>query len=155
MATRRIATRGIIFKNGKLLCQKLTAYRRQDRDFWCTPGGGLDDGETLQDGLHREMIEETGITPKIGRLLFVQQFSEDGEKEQMEFFFHIENADDYESIDLATTTHGEEEIEQVAFIDPHEQFVLPKFLQTVDIQKYIDGTLPPLVYNELGDATKQ
>lgn len=150
--TRRVAVRGIIFKDGKLLCQKLTAYRRQDRDFWCTPGGGLDDGETLQAGLSREMVEETGIVPKIGRLLFVQQFTEDGEKEQMEFFFHIENADDYQNIDLAATTHGEEEIEQVEFIAPREHFVLPKFLQTVDIQKYIDGTLPPLVYNELDGA---
>lgn len=153
MATRRIATRGIIFKDGKLLCQKLTAYRREERDFWCTPGGGLDDGEPLEAGLYREMVEETGIAPKIGRLLFVQQFTEDGEKEQMEFFFHIENAEDYEEIDLAATTHGEEEVELVEFIDPREHFVLPKFLQSADIQKYIDGELPPLVYDELSEAT--
>jgi 8-oxo-dGTP diphosphatase len=149
MNTRRVAVRGIIFKDGKLLCQKLTAYRRNNRDFWCTPGGGLDMGELLEDGLRREMIEETGIEPKIGRLLFMQQFTEDGEKEQMEFFFLIENPEDYETIDLTTTTHGEEEVEQVEFIDPTEQVVLPDFLQKIDLQKYVNTVQPVLIYHQM------
>jgi uncharacterized protein with ACT and thioredoxin-like domain len=51
------------------------------------------------------MIEETGIAPKIGKLLFIQQF-DDGEKEHLEFFFHIENVEDYEIVDLEATSHG-------------------------------------------------
>jgi len=148
--TRRVATRGIIFKNGKLLCQRLKPQADGTaRDFWCAPGGGLDIGESLTDGLHREMIEETGITPKIGRLLFIQQFSEDGIKEQMEFFFHIENPEDYETIDMSTTSHGELEIEDVEFIDPKAHTVLPVFLQEVDIQRHIDTDQPVLVVNKL------
>ena len=148
--TRRVATRAIIFKGGKLLSQRLTpANDGKARTYWCTPGGGLDIGESLQDGLHREMIEETGIAPKIGKLLFVQQFSEDGQKEQMEFFFHVENPEDYHTIDLEKTSHGLLEIEHVEFIDPHKNNVLPAFLQTIDIQKYIDGDLPVMIYDEL------
>lgn len=122
------------------------------RDFWCTPGGGLDIGESLTEGLYREMIEETGIVPKIGKLLFIQQFSEDGVKEQLEFFFHIENAEDYKVIDLASTSHGDLEIDHVEFVDPREHHVLPVFLQTIDIQEYIDGNLPTMIYNELSET---
>lgn len=150
METRRVAVRAIIYKDGKLLCQQLTAGKTgEGRDYWCTPGGGLDIGESLHDGLHREMIEETGIAPKIGRLLFVQQFSEDGTKEQMEFFFHVENPEDYHTIDLAATSHGLLEVEHVEFIDPKSAKVLPEFLQNIDIQKHIDEPLPVMIDNDL------
>lgn len=128
---RRITVRGIIIKDGKIFAQKLKKNEGK-RDFWCMPGGGLEDGEALRDGLYREMIEETGVAPTIGRLLYIQQFAEDGE-EFIDFFYHITNADDYEEINLAGTSHGELEIEEYGFIDPREHVVLPKFLQQVDI----------------------
>lgn len=145
---RRVNVRGIIFKDGKLLAQQLTpGSDGKARDYWCTPGGGIDDGESLYEGLRREMIEETGIAPKIGKLLFIQQFY-DGEKEQLEFFFHIENPEDYDEIDLAATSHGLAEVSTVDFIDPKTLNVLPVFLTTLDIQSYVDDTLPVRIESE-------
>lgn len=141
---RRINVRGIIFKDGKLFAQTL----KGDQSYWCTPGGGLDDGEPLLDGLRREMIEETGVTPQIGKLLFVQQFH-DGAKEQLEFFFHITNASDFMAVDLAATSHGEREVAHCGFIDPQANNILPAMLQTADIQAYIDGDAPAQVTSEL------
>ena len=116
---------------GKLLCFKLKPYNGGPgkSDFWCVPGGGVDEGESLEPALKREMIEETGITPIIGNLLYVQQF-EFGDKEHLEFFFHITNAKDYLTIDLDKTTHGNTEVAEFDFIDTAASVVLPKFLTT-------------------------
>ena len=148
MYKRRINTRGIIYSNGQLFCQQLLKTSQSDNPYWSTPGGGLDDGESLTDGLRREMIEETGIAPVIGRLLFVQQFH-DQTQEHLEFFFHITNADDYKTIDLGASSHGEIEVANCGFIDPTTANLLPSFLQTVDLAASIKGDQPVLVSSEL------
>ena len=131
--TRRVAVRGVVFHEGKLLCVRLKPYNVQKREyFWCTPGGGLDPGESLEDGIRREMVEETGVEPKIGALLYVQQYQTD-DLEYLEFLYHITNPEDYLSIDLSKTTHGEIEIEELDFVDPAKTYILPKFLSTQDI----------------------
>lgn len=39
--------------------------------FWIAPGGGLMDGESEEDGLRRELVEELGLTGfKVGALLW-------------------------------------------------------------------------------------
>jgi ADP-ribose pyrophosphatase YjhB (NUDIX family) len=115
---------------------------------WGTFGGGVDDGESLHDAIYREMIEETGIVPKIGKLLFIQQF-EDEEKEHLEFFFYIENSQDYESIDLEATTHGIAELTRSEFLNPKNHVVLPAFLRTIDIKDHIENDRPVLMTSEL------
>ncbi len=96
----------------------------------------MDNGESIIDALSRELIEETGVKPIIGNLLYVQQFKEqDTGNEQLELFFHITNNQDYLHIDLSLTTHGEEEIEEFAFVDPTETQIKPTFLMT---EKFIN-----------------
>lgn len=150
-ANRRVAIRGIIYRDGKILASKQKDDNGDEAENWATFGGGLDPQESLLAGLHREMIEETGIAPKIGKLLFVQQFAnpDDPKKEHLEFFFLIENAEDYLSIDLATTTHGLEEIARSDFIDPATSFIKPSFLSDIDIKKYVEGNEPVYFYNSV------
>lgn len=101
-------------------------------DYWCTPGGGVDIGEPLIPALERELIEETGVKPTVGNLLYIQQFEHDN-WEHLEFFFHITNTDDYEHINLEATTHGAIEIAEIDFIDPAINTVLPVFLTREDL----------------------
>lgn len=148
---RRVCVRGLIYKDGKLFGQKL---HKTSGDWWCTPGGGLDPMESLHDALHREMIEETGVKPTIGRLVLIQQFatkgqSTHGDDEQLEFFFLIENADDYENINLEDTSHGVEEIAEFGFIDPAEKNMLPAILQTPEIIDALKNEQPTLFYTQL------
>lgn len=148
MKTRRVNVRGIIFHEGTLLLTKFRQGDGSESKHWGTFGGGLDIGESLQTGLHREMIEETGIAPKVGKLLFVQQF-DDGDKEHLEFFFHITNPEDYEVVDLEATSHGALELTTWGYIDPKTQFVLPAFLSSIDIKKAIESDQPIFIGSEL------
>jgi ADP-ribose pyrophosphatase YjhB (NUDIX family) len=145
--SQRINVRGIIFKEGQIFAQVLKKPTGEST-FWCTPGGGLELGESLHEGLNREIIEETGVTPEIGKLLFIQQFNDD-QGEQLELFFHIKNADDYQTINLAQTTHGDMEINRCSFVDPTSVNLLPDFLQETDIAAYIETEKPVLLLDYL------
>jgi ADP-ribose pyrophosphatase YjhB (NUDIX family) len=144
---RRVAVRGIVLLDGKILCFRLKPYRYADTPtYWSTPGGGVDDGEALIPALEREMLEETGISASVGRLLFVQQYNSK-DMEQLEFFFQIDNPKDYLKMDLNKTTHGQAEIEEFDFIDPSTKPVLPEFLTTAKFDETSLAT--PQIFNYL------
>lgn len=136
MENRRIAVRGVILKGDTILCAKLKKTPGKDSTdtvgYWCTPGGGVDEKEPLIPALERELIEETGIKPVVGSLLYVQQFVHNG-REQLEFFFHITNYEDYDTIDLDATSHGAIEIAEIGFIDRASHTILPAFLAERDL----------------------
>lgn len=148
---RRIAVRAIVVRDGKLLCVRLKQYTgalsiATETEWWCLPGCGLEVSEPLQKGIERELIEETGIGPTIGNVLFIQQFATpDSDTEHLEFFFHVTNADDYTHIDLAKTSHGDAEIAEIAFVDPRTTNILPDFLRTEDIAARISDGTPKIV----------
>ena len=153
---RRVNVRGIIVSDqGEIFCQQLTANDGKGRNFWCTPGGGLKCGESLLDGLRREMIEETGVKPEISKLLFIQQFVESGEQsahgpnEQLEFFFLITNWQDYQHIDLEQTSHGVEEVAECGFINPKTTRILLSYLTEVDLDWLINKSTDVHIISEL------
>ena len=150
MDKRRIGVRAIIFKDGKLLANKFHA-KEGESAHWATPGGGLDPHESLEWGLARELLEETGIKAQIGKLLFVQQFrsSRVHRDEELEFFFHITNPEAFNQIDLAATSHGAQELTRCEFIVPSQEHLLPAFLQSIDIESYIKTDKPVHITNEL------
>lgn len=148
---RRVCVRGLIYKNGKLFGQKLHSAKG---DWWCTPGGGVEPMESLHDALVRELVEETGVRPVISRLVLVQQFAtkgqtSHGEHEQLEFFFLIENASDYETIDLASTSHGTLEVAEFGFVDPTDKNMLPAILQTPEFIAALADERPVVFYDQL------
>lgn len=150
---RRVAVRAVIVKNGKLLAVRLKNYVGKatlTNDYWCTPGGGVDEGEPLLGALKREVIEELGPEPDIGALLYIQQFVHNG-TEQLEFFFHVRNADDYTNLDLSKSTHGAIEIDSVSFVDASSENVLPKFLTTQDFTADIAANSPTQIFSYIAE----
>ena len=144
---RRIAVRGIAVHDNKLLLVRLKPYNHErQNEFYCTIGGGLDEGEGLIDGVKREVLEETGVEARVGKLLFVQQYAD--KHDNLEFFFFIENAEDFLDIDLSKSTHGQEEIAEIGFFDPKNIEVLPKFLHEIDVSTLKTQT-DPIFFNYL------
>lgn len=66
-----IRVRGIIMDGGEMLLVKHAA----DADYYALPGGHLEWGEDVRECLRREITEELGIRPEIGRLLYVNNFT--------------------------------------------------------------------------------
>ena len=152
---RRVTVRGLIIKENRVFSVRHKNEYDTPKSFWCTPGGGLDPHESLLDGITREIIEETGITPQVGRLLLIQQFRlshphlDTGNDEVLEFFFHIENTNDFETIDLSSTTHGMAEIAEFGFVDPSTVEYLPAILKDVDITELVTKNSPVVITSEL------
>ncbi|MGH3923262.1 MAG: NUDIX hydrolase [Pseudonocardiaceae bacterium] len=59
-----VSVAGIVFDDH----DRVLAIRRRDNDQWQPPGGVLELGETFEDGVRREVLEETGIHVRVERL---------------------------------------------------------------------------------------
>ena len=79
----------ITIKEGKVL---LVRSQYNGEEFFLFPGGGLEFGETLEDGAIRETFEETGIKVKINKLVHINEYiyKKDWAKRSITSFFLAE-----------------------------------------------------------------
>ena len=63
-----IRVTGVLIENNKILLVKQNV---NDKRNWSLPGGKLEQGETIEQGIIREMKEETGLDVEVVRLLYL------------------------------------------------------------------------------------
>ncbi len=80
--------RGILIKDGIIALIKRT---RDGETFYVFPGGGVEEGETDEDALKREMKEELGVDISVKALIAKQKFGRIKSKECMNFFYICDN----------------------------------------------------------------
>ncbi|MFH1971817.1 MAG: NUDIX domain-containing protein [Patescibacteria group bacterium] len=59
---------GIIYQKGKIV----TSINKSNGKIWF-PGGGIEINEKMEDGLRREILEETGLEVKVDKLILVKE----------------------------------------------------------------------------------
>ena len=88
----RIRVAGIIpMENGFAFMHRADVIKRKDfQDYYTFPGGGLEEGETLEEGVIREIKEEFGIDIKVIKKLYELNSEKFNQKE---YFFLCEYID--------------------------------------------------------------
>jgi len=69
----RIRVCGLCIEGEKILLVNHHSLNKVG-DFWAPPGGGMDFGQSSEDNLKREFLEETGLNIEIERFLFVHEY---------------------------------------------------------------------------------
>ncbi len=129
-----VRVRGIIISEGKLLVVK----HSHNTSFAALPGGHLEWDEDIKESLVREIVEELGTIPKIGRLLYINNFTDANNTQSIEFFFEIQNSEDYKNLENKTRTHAHE-IAEICWITPTDTIqLLPKELR----EDFKNGKIP-------------
>lgn len=88
----RVRVAGIIpINDGFALMHRTDVVKRKDfQNYYTFPGGGLEQGESIEEGIIREIKEEFGINVKIVKKLY-EMYSE--KFNQKEYFFLCEYID--------------------------------------------------------------
>lgn len=90
--TQRFGAYGVLLKGDEILVIKTHS------DNWEIPGGTPEKGETLEQGLLRELEEEVGIHAKIGRMFYTR-----------ESFYHTPSGKTYHSVQFYFLIHTDDD----------------------------------------------
>lgn len=141
----RVRVAGIIKMNGgyAFMHRKNVKKRKDIQEYYTFPGGGLEDNETLEEGVIREIKEEFGITVKVVRKLYEIYFKKLNQKEIFFLCKYVEGE--------FGTGDGPEFSNNPKYIDSGEY--LPEIVKGEDIESLL--LLPPEIKEKFVEDLKK
>ncbi|MFI1723346.1 NUDIX domain-containing protein [Streptomyces sp. NPDC020489] len=113
MAHPRMAAGALFFDAAGRVLMVEPTYK----DYWDIPGGYVETGESPLQAATREVREELGITPPLGRLLAVDWAPSDAEGDKVLYLF---DGGQLSSESLAEVTLQADELKAFEFLSPQE-----------------------------------
>jgi ADP-ribose pyrophosphatase YjhB (NUDIX family) len=107
----QIRVTGLLIRDNKVLLVKQRISKNRN---WSLPGGRVEAGETLEHALIRELKEETGLTVKVNRLLYLCD-KPDAAPPVLYFSFLLDYVDG--NIQLPSNEFDSNPISDVQFVD--------------------------------------
>jgi 8-oxo-dGTP diphosphatase len=130
----RIRVCGLCWNGNALLMVK---HNLDESNFWAPPGGGLEFGESMEEALKREFLEETGLNVTPGKFLFGCEFIQKP-LHAIELFFEVERRS-------GKLTNGNDPeipiIEEVQFLSPDEIQSIPRQHRHGIFNKFENATI--------------
>lgn len=99
-----IKVRGVILHEGKML----VVVHPHDTSYAALPGGHLEWGEDPKECATREIFEELGIKATIGRLLYINTYTQTDGKHYIELFFEVLEVEKFLNIENLERSHANE-----------------------------------------------
>ena len=116
----RVGVGAITICEGRILLVKRGV--EPSRGLWAIPGGTLTLGETLQECVAREILEETGITIKVGDCVYVFDYVERDEGGKIKYHFVVV---DFVGEYISGEPRGADDAEDAGWFKPEELSKLP------------------------------
>ena len=127
----RVRVNGLLVRDRELLLVKLR-HPTRDGFVWMPPGGGVEYGESMEQALKREFLEETGIQIQVGPLRYIHEFIAPP-LHAVEFYYDCTQAGGRMALGSDPEHSGQdqllEDIRYVALADLHELPVVPEHLR--------------------------
>lgn len=87
MKEPRVRIAGILVENGKVL---MIEQEKKGNRYWLLPGGGLDFGESFEECIKREFMEEAGIEVESEKLMFISEsIAPDNSRHIVNLYFKV------------------------------------------------------------------
>lgn len=134
-----IRAAAIVVKDNNLLVMHRV---NNGQEYWVIPGGGVEEGETWEEAVVRELWEETSLKIKVNRLLYHRQYQDKSGAINNEYYYLSEYVSGTPKLNASV------ELEEM---QRGEQFYEPHWISITDLESKLlyPESLKPVLLSDL------